>query len=391
MTINAKIADYFEKRIAQGASSFVLCGGRRSGKTYFACQFLLGKASQGDVVNVASMTMEQGRLGAYADCETIIRTNYQSWWEIQKSPRQINAKYPADNGNQGKLFFNSYADSETAKGVACDWLYINEANNFSKQQYIDLMANVRKGVIIDYNPNIKFWVDDFFSEQDICNTTWKDNEGNLSKPQLEYFYKLKELGDRPDASPIDRRNYLVYYCGQYAEIIGKVFSPMDIVKTDKLPTDLTNFVTFCDPSALRGADWFPIVTSAYSPTECRTYIVEVDSVNDGCRELQAKKLRDLSSKYDDLQIYIETNGIIGIDFYEYCINSELPINAWYSRGKKFDRIVAQYEGIKNLQWHETDALDKFLEQVYDFDTKCEHDDNIDAVASSVMLQRFLKS
>lgn len=391
MIINKKIATYFRERIAQNKNTFVLCGGRRSGKTYFACQFLLGRVSLGESVNVASMTMEQGRLGAYADCKTIIQANYEQWFEVQKSPRQINAKFKAENGKKGTMFFNSYQDAETAKGIACDWLFINEANNFSKQQYTDLMANVRKGVIIDYNPNILFWVDDYFADGEICHTTWKDNEKNLTPLQLEYFAKLKELGEKPDATPIDRRNYLVYYCGQFAEIQGKIFNDNNIRRTNELPLDLTNFCVFCDPSALRGADFFPIVLSAYSPNEDKNYIVEVDSTNVGSKELQAKKILEICKRYDNVSVYVETNGIIGAEFYDYCVNSELPVNGWFSRGNKFDRILSKYETIANdTLFYECEGLESFIEQVYDFEKKCEHDDNIDAVASSLMLQKFLK-
>lgn len=330
------------------------------------------------------MTSEQGRLGAFADCKTIIDNafeNCNNFLQILESPREIRFY------NGSRISFNSYQNSERAKGVACDYLFMNEANNFTKQHYIDLTANVRKGVYLDFNPNIKFWVDDYFGENDILTTTWKDNE-YLSPMHFDYFAKLKELGDRPDASPIDRRNYLVYYLGQYAEIIGKIFIPSDFKIVDKLPDDLKNFCVFCDPSALRGADWFPIVLSAYSPIENKTYIIDVDSTNVGTRELQAKKILNLCKKYDNVYVYIETNGIIGAEFYEYCINSGIPAMPWYSRGKKYDRIVSQYEEICNLQFFNNERLGDFLTQVYDFDEKCDHDDNIDAITSSVFVQKL---
>lgn len=389
MNINETIAEYFERREAEGATMYALCGGRRSGKTFFACQFLLGECSVGAVVNVASMTKEQGRLGAYADCKTIIANNYPDWFDILKSPRQIESRFDYD-GNKGVMFFNSYADSETAKGIACDWLFVNEANNFSKQQFVDLMANVRKGVILDYNPNVKFWVDDYFKDDgDICHTTWKDNQANLTKPQLEYFAKLKELGDRPDANPIDKRNYLVYYEGKYAEISGKIFHSANMQRIAELPQDLKHFMVFCDPSALRGADWFPLVLSAYSESLGGVVVVDVDSTNQGTRELQARKILEWCKRYDDVSVYVETNGIIGAEFYDYCSTSGLPVQVWYSRGNKFDRITALFEDITTRMWFaDTPTMDGFLLQCYDFEQRCEHDDNIDAIASTAMLHKL---
>lgn len=381
-----KYSNYFNKRTKKnGASYYILCGGRRSGKTFAICQRLLALCwNDKRIVNIASMTSEQGRLGAFADCKTIIDNAFENcdkFAQVLESPREIRFY------NGSRISFNSYQNSERAKGIACDYLFLNEANNFSKQHYIDLTANVRRGVYLDFNPNIKFWVDDYFCEDDILRTTWVDNE-YLSPMQLDYFAKLKELGDRPDASPIDRRNYLVYYLGQYAEIQGKIFLPSDFEHIEQLPTDLKNFCVFCDPSALRGADWFPIVVSAYSPTLDKVVFVEVDSTNIGARELQAKKIKTICGKYDGVRVYVETNGIIGAEFYEYCVNSDLPVSPWYSRGNKFERIVAQYEEIRNSLYF--DKSEQFFEQVYDFDKKCDHDDNIDAIASSVMLQKFLK-
>jgi phage terminase large subunit len=208
LSVNKKIFTYLVERYKAGKFISAVMGGRRSGKTYTISQFLLMQMyNEGDVVNVASMTMEQGRLGAYEDFKANINAcSWATYFEVYKSPREIHVLH-----NGGKCFFNSYSNSETAKGIACDWLFLNEANNFTKQQYTDLVANVRKGVIMDFNP-AKFWVDDYIPEDEQLHTTWKDNAKHLTDAQLRYFDDLKRLGDKPDANPVDRRNYLAYYC-----------------------------------------------------------------------------------------------------------------------------------------------------------------------------------
>ena len=194
MDIIRKYADYFDRRTHPGgASTYVLCGGRRSGKTFAICQRLILLCSQHHrVVNVATMTAEQGRLGAYADCKTIIDLCpwLQPFVRAFESPREFRF------ANGSRIFFNSYQNSETAKGIACDYVFLNEANNFSQQQYVDLIANARRGVFLDYNPNVKFWVDEFFGDSDILHTTWKDNH-LLTSMQLAYFEKLKSLERHP--------------------------------------------------------------------------------------------------------------------------------------------------------------------------------------------------
>ena len=103
--INPKHARQFTAAYETGARKFDMMGGRRSGKSYFIEQFLLTRVLYGMVVNVATMTSEQGRLGAYADIADILDASpkYKSKFEITRSPREVRHKY-----SRGRMFFNSY-------------------------------------------------------------------------------------------------------------------------------------------------------------------------------------------------------------------------------------------------------------------------------------------
>ena len=346
--------------------------------------FLLAKcrAYPSNIVNIASMTAEQGRLGAYADCNNIIKANPSVYSNciVLRSPREVRF------ANGSVMFFNSYADSETAKGIACDDLFINEANNFSLQQYTDLRANVREFTFLDYNPNIRFWVDEIFDPSEICRTTWKDNPF-LTPSQLEYFADLKKLAERPEATSVDRRNYSVYYLGEYAEIDGAIFTRANIRTEATLP-HLHNFQVFCDPSALRGADYFAACISA-TDDNGNVWIVDTFSVNSGTREAVTRRLMEWCKAWDIRRVYIETNGLVGIDFYEFAENSGLPVESWYSRGNKYQRIVDNYQNLTTqLVVLDTPENRAYLEQVYAFAEKCEYDDNIDAINSAYNMQRW---
>lgn len=381
------IYDYIGKRIRDGKTACVLCGGRRSGKTYAILKLLLTicEGFHRTIVNVASMTNEQGRLGAYADCKDIMTANPNIFDDVEvlTSPRELRF------ANGSRIFFNSYQNSETAKGVACDYLFLNEANNFSKQQYTDLRANVRRMTFMDFNPNIKFWVDDFFTDDDICRTTWKDNP-YLTAAQLEYFADLKRMAERPGATSVDRRNYAVYYLGEYAEIDGAIFNKDNMKKVGELPKGLRHFVIFSDPSALRGADWFASCLTAQD-ADGNVYLVDSFSINEGGREVVVRKYLEWCKAYDVEDIYIETNGIIGIDFYDFASNSGLRVSGWNSRRSKFERIVENYQNLTTrLFILDSPMNDIFMRQVYEFCEKCAHDDNIDALNSSYNLQQFIR-
>ena len=378
-----KINDYIARRANEGKSVFILKGGRRSGKTYGILTFLLWCCHiyERFIVNVASMTSEQGRLGAYADAKNIIADDPRfSLCEVLSSPREIRFR------NGSRIFFNSYQNSETAKGIACDALFVNEANNFSLQQYTDLRANVRRFTFLDYNPNCLFWVDDLYEDADICHTTWKDNPF-LTSAQLEYFADLKRMAERDNATSLDRRNYSVYYLGQYAEVDGVIFTRDNLRVVDALPP-LRHMTVFCDPSALRGADWFAMVLSGIGEDGI-VYVADAYSRNDGSREQMAWKIVAWCKAWDVERVYVETNGIIGIDFHEFCANSGLDVSGWCSRGNKFQRITARYQDITTrMAFFDTPEVRAFLEQCYDFGERCDHDDNIDAVASTWTAQQL---
>lgn len=386
----SKIDTYIHDRLKAGKTTFVFRGGRRSGKTFGILKFLMlwSEGFAGTVCNIASMTSEQGRLGAYADAKTIkdLAPAVYGDIEVLSAPREFRM------ANGSRMHFNQYSNSETAKGIACDWLFVNEANNFSKQQYTDLKANARLGTFIDYNPNCEFWDVDFFTDADICDTTWQDNP-YLTPAQLEYFADLKRLAESQTATEIDRRNYSVYYLGRYYQLNGDIFSEDFFNWSDAVDYgSIGHFAVFCDPSALRGSDWFACCLTARD-NEGRVYVIDTYSVNTGDRAGIVRKLREWCKTYDVAKVYVETNGIIGIDFYDFAVNSELNVEGWYSRGGKFDRIIANYQNFRErMTILDTPANREYMKQAYSFAERMrigEHDDNIDALNSSYNMQTMV--
>ena len=367
-----------------GCRHFDFLGGRRSGKSYLIEQMLLGQVLLGDVVSVATMTREQGRLGSYADvCDIIAGSpEIQPYLEILKTPRQINC-----TRNAGRMFFNSYQDPERAKGIACDWLYINEANNFTERQYIELSASVRKGVFADRNPNTECWTEK--NGFTLIHSTWKDND-YLTDAQKAWFDELKRKAFAENATAADMYYYRVYYEGQYAELQGDIFTP-DNIKTctpDEVPSDLDITIIFSDPSARVGGDYHATVMAGFCRRESMIYILDTDSRNIGDDYEMAMLLQAWSRRRDRIKVYIETNGL-GEGFFRYCRSYNMPIVPYSSNAKKERRIMDNYHTITSrVRFVETDHLQPFLEQVYTFageNGKCEHDDNLDAVNSAVTI------
>lgn len=387
-----RIYRHLEKNKRAGVHLTALQGARRAAKTYTTCQFLLVQMlTEGDECIIASMTDAQSRKGAYADCKTILRTmpeGVSQYFEVFKSPRRIECQTTID-GKSGWMEFASFADPETAKGGACDWVFINEANKFTKQQYLDLAANARKGVIIDYNPNQHFWVEELDVEPLQCH--WWYNRQHLTQAQLDWFAQLKAAVERPEATEADWFYYLVYYRGEYASISGDIFTPANIHIADRsaVPwSELKNPLVFCDPSALRGADFFPAVLTAVD-SKGDMWVLEMTSFNNISKEERLRDIVRMAASMDRVKIFVEINGLVGIEFHDFCKASKVPVVGWCSRGNKFDRIVSHYQELThNVHFVDTANTKSFLAQVYDFGEKCEHDDNIDAVNSAWMAHKL---
>lgn len=394
--ITKYIYRHLEKGKRRGDHIMALQGARRASKTYTACQFLLVQMlTEGDVCVFASMTSEQGRKGAYEDCKTILRdmpVGISQYFETLKTPREIHCK-STPNGRAGVAYFSSFQDPETAKGVACDWVFINEANKFTLQQYYDLAANARKGVILDYNPQAHFWVEDLKVKPLKC--TWQKNKNHLTKAQLQWFADIKAAAMKPNATAADWYYYLVYYKGEYSELAGTIFTRgnIDVQPAEAVPYGrLTRPVLFADPSALRGADYFPLVVAAMDRETGDMWVLETDTTNTGTREERLQRIMAMAGRYDGTRVFIEVNGLVGVEFRDFCQNSGFEAEYWDSRGNKFERIIAHYQELtRHTHFADSPVLGEYLQQVYEFAKKCEHDDNIDAVNSAYMVLNYLRA
>lgn len=371
------LREEYERLRDSGCTRFDFMGGRRSGKTYFILQRLLGLMVQGYIISVATMTSEQGRKGAYQDAKDIINASpaLAEYCTILTSPREIRCT------SGGRMFFSSYEDPETAKGVACDYLYMNEGNKFTVQQFKDLVMSCRRSTFVDRNPNTECWTEkEGFS---LIHSTWLDNKENLTDAQIAEFERLKANAEKENATQADIALYRMYYLGEYAEITGSIFPPTKI-RRGAVPEGVSGYFVYGDPSALCGADYFALVLVAFK--DGIMYVVDVFSRNTGSRADVAEKLAEWCNNYDVEQIFIEGNGWISRTFYEEQ-RSSFPIRTYTNTENKHGRILGNNEAIctKVVFNEAAPDMEAFLRQIYEYEGKNSnnvHDDNIDAVNSA---------
>jgi phage terminase large subunit len=210
----------------------ILQGGTRSGKSFSAMQWILVKAlSEPDVViSVVRKSFPSMRVSIMRDFVGIMK-DLGIWDENRWSATEH--IYTFDNGTI--VEFMSIDSSEKRKGSARDYLFVDECNELSREDWFQLFIRTRKKSIIAYNPsfgtnNYIFTEIQTHPEADLYISTFKDNP-YLEKQIVEEIERLKE---------INPEYYKIYGLGLPGNNVGTIFS---INLVDEVPEN-AEFVAF---------------------------------------------------------------------------------------------------------------------------------------------------
>lgn len=250
MAIGPTYRDFFKR--TQNERDILMCGGRRSGKTFSTFRHLQVKNDLiGGGRKVLVCTYQNPALQAtmedfYASTGMTIRGNFATGYTAV-------SKY-------GTLWqFRSFDTKEKAQGTQCDDLFINEAVNMPEDVAIVLRASVRDQIYYNFNPTKHWWGEAFENETNTLVTTFRDNP-YLTPEQVEDFERYRERAQRPNATRFDQYAYQVYYLGNYANMVGSVFGTVEsctreeyfnLPAMEALGMDF-GFATDGDPTTLMG-------------------------------------------------------------------------------------------------------------------------------------------
>ena len=194
----------------------ILQGGTRSGKSYSALQWILVKAlSEPNMVfSIVRKSFPSMRVSIMRDWVGILK-DLDIWDENRWSATEH--IYTFDNGSM--VEFMSIDSSEKRKGSARDYLFVDEANELSREDWFQLFIRTRKKSIIAYNPsfgtnNYIFTEIQTHPEADLYISTFRDNP-YLEKQLVEEIERLKE---------INPEYYKIYGMGMPGNNIGTIFS-----------------------------------------------------------------------------------------------------------------------------------------------------------------------
>lgn len=196
----------------------VVQGGMRAGKTYPILMLITSwcQTYPDKVATVASMSYPHLSRGAIRDFQTIMKS--AEIWE----PERWNQSSKIETFSNGTLLEFISVDNMSAHGPARDLLFVNEANDMSRDTFEQLAARTTGKIIVDYNPTSEFWVHNWLLKEhaDQCDfiiLTYKDNEA-LAPSIRDYIESKKpKKGEQPS------NWWTVYGLGQIGTLEGNIY------------------------------------------------------------------------------------------------------------------------------------------------------------------------
>lgn len=212
-------------------------GGQGAGKTFSILQILINHASSNPnkEIFIASEELSKMRITVIKDFVNIMVA-----FGVFDRLRWVDGTlYRFPNGSF--IRFIGLDKADIGKGLRSDIMFINEGNKVKFDTYRELTSRAKK-IIIDFNPNKKFWFHSEVLTRDDCDfikLTFNDNEF-LSKEERSEILRYKRKGYKFDEELSDYavnengeiiiiNNYWanmwrVYGLGEVGQVEGRIYN-----------------------------------------------------------------------------------------------------------------------------------------------------------------------
>ena len=209
----------FHKAYRSSTRITCLQGGTRSSKTYSLCQLFIVKALKetGKVFTICRKTLPALKGTAYRDVLELLK---ELGLYLEENHNKSELSYSL-NGNL--IEFISVDQPQKIRGRKRDYLWLNEANEFTYEDYQQLILRTTGKVYLDYNPSDPYsWIYDKVMTRDDCTfikSTYKANPF-LDKDTIAEIERLKD---------IDPDYWRVYGMGEIGSIQTMIFRNFQLV------------------------------------------------------------------------------------------------------------------------------------------------------------------
>jgi phage terminase large subunit len=227
MDKTVKVSVVFQKNFEAKTKIVVNQGSSRSGKTYSILQLLiLVKAFQEKdaIFTIVRKTLPSLKASAMRD-----------FFEILKNEDLYDERHHNKTENtytlNGNLFeFVSLDQPQKKRGAKRTFLFINEANELTLEDWVQLSIRTEKQIFLDYNPSMEeHWIYDVVLPREDCTfiqSTYLDNKDFLPEEVVKEIENLKY---------VDENYWRVYGLGLPGQIKGLVFTNWEQV--DSFPQE----------------------------------------------------------------------------------------------------------------------------------------------------------
>jgi phage terminase large subunit len=209
----------FHKAYRSSTRITCLQGGTRSSKTYSLCQLFIVKALRetGKVFTICRKTLPALKGTAYRDVLELLK-------ELGLYSEEYHNKSELSYSLNGNLIeFISVDQPQKIRGRKRNYLWLNEANEFTYEDYQQLILRTTEKVYLDYNPSDPYsWIYEKVITRDDCTffkSTYKANPF-LDKDTIAEIERLKDL---------DPDYWQVYGLGEIGSIQTMIFRKFELV------------------------------------------------------------------------------------------------------------------------------------------------------------------
>ena len=217
-SLNLKGTVVLQKNLNASTRIVVNQGGTRSSKTYSLAQLIILKALQtkGKVYTICRKTLPALKGTAYRDFFNILETHNLY------NPEHHNKSELTYKLNNNEIEFISVDMPQKIRGRKRHILWLNEANEFSFEDWIQLTLRTTENIYLDFNPSDPYsWIYDNVINREDCTfikSTYLDNPF-LPEETIKEIERLKDL---------DSNYWKIYGLGDMAQPTETIFRQFEI-------------------------------------------------------------------------------------------------------------------------------------------------------------------
>ena len=198
-SLNLKGTVVLQKNLNASTRIVVNQGGTRSSKTYSLAQLIILKALQtkGKVYTICRKTLPALKGTAYRDFFNILETHNLY------NPEHHNKSELTYKLNNNEIEFISVDMPQKIRGRKRNILWLNEANEFSFEDWIQLTLRTTENIYLDFNPSDPYsWIYDNVINREDCTFIKSTYLDNPFLPEETIFRQFEICNNVPEQAQL---------------------------------------------------------------------------------------------------------------------------------------------------------------------------------------------